>query len=72
MDDVRFEIRNAEIEKLLREIVKVIGRKCPEGFGFTLLLFGFDPDNSLFYISNAPRDSMVKVMREFIQKQGKN
>lgn len=64
--------RNPQIEKLLRDIAQNIGAQIPEGFGFTLLIFGYGDDESMFYISSAQRNDMVKAMREFIQKQGPN
>jgi hypothetical protein len=69
MNDSRYEVRNAEVEVLLRDIGKIIGNRLPEGWGFTLLLFSFGEGGDLFYISNAQRDDMIRCMREFIAKQ---
>jgi hypothetical protein len=66
-----FEVRNPEIEEKLREIGRTIKRDMPEGFGFTLLIFSFEP-GSMFYISSAERDGMIAAMREFIAKHEHN
>lgn len=61
--------RNAEVESKLRNIGARIGTSLPSGFGFTLLIYSFGPDGSMFYISNAERTSMIEAMQEFISKQ---
>lgn len=72
-----FNIRNPEMEQLMqqfaRDIRKMIGRRMPPEWGFTLMLFNFNkPDmpktGSMFYISTANRDDMVEVMKEFINR----
>jgi hypothetical protein len=40
------------------------------GLCFSLMIFSYGEQGSLFYISSAQRDDMIKTMREFIQKQG--
>jgi hypothetical protein len=40
----------------------------PPGYGFSLLMFGFSPNNELFYVSSAQREDMIRTMQEFIQK----
>jgi hypothetical protein len=67
-NQANFQIHNEEIEKVLRELAKFIDKDLPSGWGFTLLLFEFDPGNSLFYISNAQQEHMLKAMREFIAR----
>ena|ERR1700683_3378328 len=66
--DANYQVANAEITETLRELAEKIDSKLPQGWGFTLLLFEFDPDNSLFYISNAQRQDIIKVMREWIAR----
>lgn len=70
----KFKVRNLEIENLLRGIAKVIGDVLPKGWGFSLLIFDYSkPDQkdagSMFYISSAKRETMLKAMLEFIEKQ---
>ncbi len=44
---------------------KLLAENLPEGVGFTLLLFGFTPDQFMTYMSNAKREDMVNVLEEF-------
>lgn len=64
-----YEIRHEEVEKALRGIAEKISHEIPDSYGFTLLIFNFGPGGSMFYISNAERDSMVEAMKEFIHRQ---
>jgi hypothetical protein len=66
-----FEVRNHEVEEKLRELGRTIERDMPEGFGFTLLIFSYEP-GPMFYISSAERDGMIAAMREFIAKHEPN
>lgn len=68
-EDAIFEVRNAEIEELLRGVAKRIGHDMPQGFGFTLLIFSYGEQGSMFYISTAQRADMLNAMKEFIRKQ---
>jgi hypothetical protein len=61
-----FEIRDEELEGMLKELGDFIGGKLPPGFGFSLLLFTFEPGVT-FYISNAERGTMLKALQEFIR-----
>lgn len=63
-----YNIRNEEIELILRDIGKRIGASIPPGWGFNLQIFEFEPGDALFYISNANREDIVKVMKEFIAR----
>jgi hypothetical protein len=65
---VSYEIANQEIQTLLRKLAERLGADMPKGWGFTLLLFEYDPGNSLFYISSAQREHMIRTMAEFIAK----
>lgn len=69
---MRYEVENEKIQKLLLELGRKIKDGMPEGYGFTLLIFGFSPNDELFYLSSAQRQDMVRTMREFIQKFGEN
>ena len=64
-----FEVRNAEVEKQLKEIGRAIAKDLPDGFGFTLFIFSFGEGGSTFYLSNANRDDMLAAMREFMERQ---
>lgn len=67
--DSQFEERNSEIEELLKELGIMLRKYVPSGFGFSLLIFEYN-EGSLFYISSAQREDMIKTMVEFIEKQG--
>lgn len=67
-----FSIRNSTVERLLNQFARFIDSKIPKGFGFMLLIFEFTPGNSVFYISNAARPTMIQAMREFVKKHGVN
>jgi hypothetical protein len=62
-----FEVRNEQVEVMLREIGEAMRHACPRGFGFTLMIFSFDK-GAMFYTSNAERESMIEAMQEFIAK----
>jgi hypothetical protein len=57
-----------EIKPLLRALADHIREELPQGWGFTLLIFEFDP-GSLFYIANAERADVLVMMRKFIASQ---
>ena len=58
------------IQELLNQIGKGIGQRLPKNWGFSLMLFPFN-ESSLFYISNARREDMLKTMEEFIENERK-
>lgn len=66
-----YEVRNPEVEEVLRRLGREIKADMPKGFGFALLIFSYEPE-SMFYISSAERDSMIAAMREFIAKHEHN
>ncbi len=63
-----FEVRNKEIEDLLRDIGQRLKEVMPKDYGFSLLIFNYGEGGDLFYISSAKRDDMIKAMKEFINK----
>jgi hypothetical protein len=63
-----FQVRDEQAEAMLKEIGQILRKACPEGYGFSLLIFNFGPDGSMFYTSNAQREDMIRAMQEFIQK----
>lgn len=73
MTDIEdYQVKNNQIEKILKKIGHKIGDLLPQGWGFTLLIFNFGEKGNLFYISNAKREDMIKTMQEFIDKNKKN
>lgn len=74
-DDPRFEVENPEIAQVMRDLGRKLKQTMPAGWGFTLLMFDFHEGpgkGSLFYISSARREDMVKSMREFLAKEAGN
>lgn len=61
-------IRNPEIEGLLRDFGLMIREVLPDGWGFNLLLFEFGERGALFYISDAQREDILRVMKEWIAR----
>lgn len=67
-DEEEYEIQNEPIRAMLRDVGHTIGDQLPPGWGMCLLLFTFDGEET-FYISNAERGSMIKMLQEFIREQ---
>jgi hypothetical protein len=71
-----FEIKDDEISNRMRDIGDrihtAIGETRHKGkMGFALFLFEFGEKGAMFYISDAQRGDMVKVLNEFIERQQK-
>lgn len=75
MPEEKYEVKNEDIEKRLKEMGKLLSAGLPEGWGFMLMIFDFDsakiPDSqrAMFYLSNAQRLDMIKAIEEFLAKQ---
>ena len=69
--DPRYEINNPEIKQVLLNLGAVLKKNLPDGWGFTLFLFEFS-DESFLYLSSANRNDMIKIIREFIQREQAN
>lgn len=67
--NANYEVENADIEGILKDLGGKLGATLPAGWGFNLLIFQFGVGGSVFYISNAERKDMIAVMKEFIAKQ---
>ena len=73
MNDPQFECKDPDIEELLREIGRRIRSSMPPDYGFTLFLMNYRTEEnpgSLFYISSVIREDMIKLLKEFLRKQG--
>jgi hypothetical protein len=64
----KMTVRDEAAEKMLEEIGQILRESCPPGFRFSLLVFSFGEGGSMFYASNADRESMCRAMQEFIEK----
>lgn len=75
-DQSSYNVRHAEVEPALREIATLVKPLVPTGWGFTLMIFSYGKTGlkgegdagSMFYISSAQREDMIKAMREFIAR----
>lgn len=65
MED-KFEVKNAVVQAILKDLGAELKRRMPEGMGFALLMFDYGADGSLFYIADAEREDMIRTMEEFI------
>lgn len=68
MRNMEYEIKNEDIEALLKELGSDLKKRMPAGWGFNLLIFSYGEGGSMFYLSSAQRNDMLKAMREFIDK----
>ena len=66
-----FEVRDEAVEASLKDLGSLIGNNIPPGYGFTLMIFSYGKSGHLFYISSAQREDIIKVMKEFIEKEEK-
>jgi hypothetical protein len=71
-----FEVKNEEIAGMLRDIGdrihKAINNSDFAGkMGFALLIFEFGEKGALFYLSDAQRKDMIRVLEEFTERQRK-
>ncbi len=75
VEQPNYQVKNEEIEALVRKLGHVLGAQMPEGWGFTLLIYDYGEKtgeagkDALFYISSADRADMILTMKEFIKKQ---
>lgn len=67
-----FDVRNPEIENILRKLGHSIEDKLPKGWGFALNIFEYGTPNnpgSNFYISSADRQDVIRMLKEFIARE---
>lgn len=65
----QYEVELPEIKQVLRDIAVRIKNMLPKEWGFTLFLFSYGEDRSLFYISSARREDMISSVKEWLAKQ---
>jgi hypothetical protein len=70
--DERYEVKNADVQRLLRTIGGNIDEDLPDGWGFTLFLYNYGEGGALFYISSAERATMIETVKEWLAKQEKS
>ncbi len=62
------EIMLAELEEHAKEVGRLIKRIMPPGVGFTLMMFTLGEGGWMTYLSSAERTTMIKAMKEHIEK----
>jgi hypothetical protein len=66
-----FEVKNTEIEEVLKDLGRGLKNSIPKDWGFVLLLADYGEGGSTFYTSSVIREDAIKLMMEFIAKQQK-
>jgi hypothetical protein len=75
MEDT-FEVKNEAITARMRGIGQRIHQAINESesagkMGFALFLFDFGEEGAVFYISDARREDMIRILEQFIERQRK-
>ena len=65
---MNYEVENPKIKQLLKDIGVTILNALPEEWGFTIMIFSYGEGGSLFYLSSAHREDMIKALDEFKAK----
>lgn len=61
--------KDAYTRDRLQQIGRMVDELLPDKWGFFLMAFPFeDADGRMNYISNAQREDILKLMKEFIEK----
>jgi len=55
-----------QLEENSRDLADLIKPHLPPGTGFTLFLFDYGADGNLAYISTAPREDSIPMIREWL------
>lgn len=70
-DDKRFRVPIPDnVRKTGNEIGALIGRQLPPGWGFGLFIFTYGEGGSMFWLSSADRNDMLKALSEWISTEG--
>lgn len=69
-DDPRYEVKDPAIQGVLVRLGGLIRQALPPGWGFSLFLVSFGQDGSMFYLSSANRDDMIRTLREWLAREG--
>ncbi len=59
------DITLSKTEESCYSLAGVIGEAIPDGTGYMLMLFDFGDDGKIAYMSNANREDMVKILRQY-------
>lgn len=65
-----YEVQDARLEELQRDLAAHITAELPPGFGFTLFLIEYGkPGGRLFYISSIQKSDMLNTLTEFLTRR---
>ena len=64
----RYEVRNPEIEAILKTLGEAIRAQIPTGWVFALFIASTGEGGSTFYLSSAERETMLAALKEFIAR----
>lgn len=54
----------------MQKIARLVDEELPQGWGFFVMAFPFgESKGRMNYVANARREDIVKVMKEFLEKQ---
>ncbi len=57
---------------LMKRAAEAVSKVMPKDYGFVVLAFPLDSrDGALRYVANADRQSVLKLLREFVESQDK-
>lgn len=59
-----------DVQRLGNVIGSAVGRALPAGWGFGLFLFTYGEGGTMFWLSSAQRDDMVKALQEWMRAEG--
>jgi len=67
-DDPNYEVRDAEMEELLKRFGRELKAILPPSIGYTLFLFDYGEKGNMFYLSTAQRADMIEGLKEFLAR----
>lgn len=59
-----------EVKQSLKRVGRLVSEMLPPGIGFGLFVYEQQEDGWLTYMSNSNREDFVRVLKDFIQRQG--
>lgn len=68
MKEMKYEVRNEEIEAKLKDIGRMVIDSLPKGWGFALHIFSYGEGGNMMFISSAKRADYMNLLREFISR----
>lgn len=64
--------KDAFTRDAMQKIARLIDEELPDGWGFFLMAYPFgEAKGRMNYVANGKRDDVIKLMKEFIEKNEK-